>query len=356
MTAPGSGAGPGSGAAERIRAAHRRTNRRRWILVAAAGLVSVLLFLLDLVSGPAGLALGDAVAALTGGAVDPTTLVIVQSVRLPAALTALLVGAALAVSGAELQTLFDNPLAEGATLGVAPAAALGAAAAIVLGFGIPGVPTLWLVPANAFLFALGAMLILQGIARERGHDTQTLVLVGIALVFTFNALLSLLLFVASQQALQQLVFWLLGSLAGARWDTIAPVAAVTLLVLPLSFAQAWKLTALRLGAERAASFGMDLPRLRFFALARVSLLTGAAVSIVGTVGFVGLVGPHIARILVGEDHRFFLPMSALVGAALVSAASIAAKSILPGVVIPIGIVTSLIGLPIFFSLILSRRG
>ena len=124
--------------------------------------------------------------------------------------------------------------------------------------------------------------------------------------------------------------------------------------MQFSFAASWKLTALRLGEDRAASLGVDVEWLRWASFLRVSLLTAAAVSFVGTIGFIGLVAPHIARLLVGEDHRFFLPMSALCGSVVMSLAAIAAKMLVPGIVLPIGIVTALAGIPIFFSLILMR--
>ena len=184
-----------------------------------------------------------------------------------------------------------------------------------------------------------------------------LVLFGIALVFTFQALLALVQFVASADALQQLVFWGMGSLARANWSTVSLLAAAVASVLPFSLAASWRLTALRLGEERARSYGIDVGRFRFVALLRISLLAATAVAFTGTIGFVGLVGPHIARLLIGEDHRFLLPASALTGAVMMSAASVASKSLVPGLLLPVGIVTSLVGLPVFFALLTrqSRR-
>jgi iron complex transport system permease protein len=132
------------------------------------------------------------------------------------------------------------------------------------------------------------------------------------------------------------------------------LAATVVLVLPFSLASSWRLTALRLGEDRAASAGVDVPRLRLAALFRASLLTAGAMCFVGTIGFVGLVGPHIARLLVGEDSRFLLPAAALTGAAVMSLASVASKLAIPGALLPIGIVTALIGLPVFFALVFGR--
>ncbi|MWD27289.1 iron chelate uptake ABC transporter family permease subunit [Aquicoccus sp. SCR17] len=337
-------------------AQRRRRLRRRAALVALTGLAALLSVLADLMSGPSGLPMGEVLRALAGSEdVARGTGVIVWQVRLPVAVMALLVGAALSLSGAEMQTVLDNPLAEPFTLGVSASAALGAGLAIVLGLTLPGLPPIWAVPANAFLFALGALGLLQLASAIRGGGTEVVILLGIAVNFTAAALLALVQFVAAPDALQQLVFWTMGSLANARWEGIGVVALALALCLPFSLAAAWKLTALRLGTDQAQGFGLDVARLRRWTLLRVSVLAAASVSMVGVIGFVGLAGPHIARMAVGEDHRFLLPASLFAGALLMSLASIASKLLVPGILLPVGIVTSLVGLPIFFLLVL-RRG
>ncbi|HSI40812.1 MAG TPA: iron ABC transporter permease [Xanthobacteraceae bacterium] len=335
---------------------YARLVRRRVVVLVLLGLAIGIGLTLDLMTGPSALAGGDVLRAL----LDPASVsvpirVIVWEVRLPYALMALLVGAALSLAGAEMQTILNNPLASPFTLGVSSAAAFGAALALVLKVGVPGVPEHALLTANAFIFAFGSVLLLQALARLRGAGVETLVLFGIALVFAFNALVALVQFVASQEALQQLVFWSMGSLARATWDKLAVLALVLAVVLPFSLRASWRMTALRLGEERARSFGINVGRLRFLSLLRVSLLAATAVAFVGTIGFVGLVGPHMARLLVGEDHRFFLPASVLCGALVLSLASVAGKLLVPGTLIPVGIVTALVGVPLFLALILSRR-
>src|SRR5690606_35238270 len=180
------------------------------------------------------------------------------------------------------------------------------------------------------------------------------VLFGIALLFGLNALVGLLQFVADAESLQQIVFWTMGSLARANLEKVAIVAAVLLICLPLSLRQSWAMTALRSGEEQARSLGIKVERLRLVSLLRVSLLTGVALAFVGEIGFIGLVGPHIARMLLGEDHRFYLPGSALAGALLLSLSSIASKALVPGVVLPVGIITALVGIPLFVTLIVTR--
>lgn len=332
--------------------------RRRLGLIGLIALAIVASFAWDFLHGPAGLAPGRLlellVAPVRGGRPDAEQL-IVWGIRLPQALMAVLVGAALGLAGAEMQTVLDNPLASPFTLGLSEAAAFGAALAIVLGAVLPGMGD-WAVTLNAFLFALGAALLLDLAARMLAMSAAGVVLFGIALVFSFNALLWLLQYLASAEALQAVVFWIMGSLARANWPKVGAMAAVLALGLPLALRDAWRMTALRLGEERAASFGVDVNRLRRGSLLRTALLAGTAVSFVGTIGFIGLVAPHIARKLCGEDHRFYLPASALVGALMLSLAAVVAKAILPGAALPVGIVTALVGVPFFLAIVLRRGG
>ncbi|WP_407274778.1 FecCD family ABC transporter permease [Dickeya ananatis] len=323
--------------------------------VMAVAIVASLL--LDFMLGPSGLPLDVLWQTLTDPAnADAGSRVIVWDIRLPYALMAVVVGLALGLAGAEMQTILNNPLASPFTLGVSSAAAFGAALAIVLGIGIPGVPAQWFISANAFLFALLAALLLDGITRWTKVATSGVVLFGIALVFTFNALVSVLQFVANEDTLQGLVFWTMGSLARSSWEKLGILLAVLAVVMPLSMMSSWKLTALRLGEDRAISFGINVRRLRLTTLLRISFLSALSVAFVGPIGFIGLVAPHIARMIFGEDHRFYLPASALTGALVLSLASVASKNLLPGVIIPVGIVTSLVGVPFFLSIILRNRG
>lgn len=336
--------------------AYARLVRRRVLIVAGLGALMLVAMLFDIATGPSNLPLTDVVSGiLSPSSLDAPARVIIWEVRLPYALMAVLVGAALALAGAEMQTILNNPLASPFTLGVSSAAAFGAALALVLGMSLPFIPADWNLPAFAFLFAFASVLLLQAMARLRGTGVETLVLFGIALVFTFNALVALVQYVASQEALQQLVFWSMGSLARSTWGKLGVLGLVTLIVVPFSLKASWQMTALRLGEDRARSFGISVARLRFFSLLRVSLLAATSVAFVGTIGFIGLVAPHIARLLVGEDHRFFLPGSMLAGAVIMSLASVASKTIVPGALLPVGIVTSLIGVPFFIALIFSRR-
>lgn len=330
--------------------------RKRRLSLISLCLLTVIALFFDFTAGAYNLSIKELVQALIHAeGVDPTTNVIVWNIRLPSAVMALAIGAALGLAGGEMQTILNNPLASPFTLGLSAAAAFGASLVIVLGISIPGIPLTWTISANAFLFALLTAFLLHAVMRWGKMNTSGVVLFGIALVFTFNALVSLIQFLAQADALQALVFWTMGSLARADWTKVAALVIAVLVLLPLSLRDAWQLTALRFGEHRAASFGVNVQGLHLRALARISLLAGLAVSFAGIIGFIGLVAPHIARRLFGEDHRYYLPGCAIIGGLILSLASSASKLIMPGVIVPVGIVTSLVGIPFFLAVILRRR-
>lgn len=340
--------------AEAGRDQYRALARRKLLILAGMALALCLSFAVDLAWGPARFGLGEvARALLSPAAVSDQLRTVVWDIRMPVAVMALIVGAALSLAGAQMQTILANPLASPFTLGISAAASFGAALAIVTSVPLLPVAAGLVVPINAFLMALVATLFIHFVSQLRGVTVQTVVLLGIALVFTFNALLAFLQYLASEQALSQVVFWTMGSLTKATWPKIAVTLVVLLISIPLFARHAWALTAIRLGEDKAASFGVNVRRIRLETMLIVSLLASVPVSFVGTIGFVGLVGPHMARMVLGEDQRFFLPGSILAGALLLSVTSIVSKSIVPGVVFPIGIITALVGVPFFLSLILT---
>ncbi|EJM68950.1 FecCD family ABC transporter permease [Pseudomonas sp. GM55] len=329
--------------------------RKRLILVALAAL---LLFsvLLDLALGPASYSLSEVLGALFSPQTAPAQVrVVMWDIRLPVALMAVAVGAALSLAGAQMQTILNNPLASPFTLGISAAASFGAAMGLAFGVVLFPLAAQYMVPVNAFIMAMLSALLIHFLSMRRGVTAETIVLLGIALVFTFNALLALVQFFATEQAVAAVVFWTMGSLTKATWPKLGIICLVILITLPIFARRAWALTALRLGDDKAASFGINVRSLRFQTLIMVSLLASFPVAFVGTIGFIGLVGPHIARMLIGEDQRFFLPASLLTGALILSASSVVSKTLIPGAIFPIGVVTSLIGVPFFISLILGGK-
>lgn len=328
---------------------------KRVLILMGMAAVAVICFLADIAYGPADLSLWQ----VLNGLINPESLtesqqVIIWDVRLPYALMAIVVGAALGLAGAEMQTALNNPLASPFTLGVGSAATLGASMAIVLNLSWLGISFTYLLPISAFIFACAASMLILLVSRVMGGSIHTVLLFGIALMFGLNAIVGLLQFIADEGALQQIVFWTMGSLARASMEKATIVGVVLLVCLAFSMRQIWALTALRSGEDQARSLGINVERLRFTVLIRVSLLTAVALAFVGEIGFIGLVGPHIARMLLGEDHRFFIPGSVIAGAMLLSLSSIASKALIPGVILPVGIVTALVGIPLFLYLILRR--
>ena len=346
---------PSSGPQDIVRD-YRRRSARRVALVLAAAVILLTTVTIDVITGPADLSFWRTLHVIVNPSVATAKEdVIIWDLRLPIAIMAVVVGAMLGAAGAEMQTILNNPLADPFTLGLAQAASFGAAIAIVLGWSvIPGVGGIF-VTVNAFVLAMATSLVLFAFTRIRGVTNEAMVLVGIAMFFTFNALLAFMQYGASELQLAQIIFWQLGSLARASWAKVGVCVAVLAIVIPYFLSKSWSLTALRMGEEKAASLGVNVSWLRLTVLAGVSLLTAVAVAFVGAIAFVGLVGPHIARMVVGEDQRRFLPLAAVAGALILSGTSIASKAITPGVVYPIGMITSLIGIPFFISLILSQR-
>jgi len=338
------------------RGLYRALAFRRLLLLCGLLLLLLATFSFDLALGPARYPVSDVVSALLfPSSADLQTRVVIWDIRLPIALMAISVGGCLSLAGAQMQTILANPLASPFTLGISAAASFGAALGLVAGVAIFPAAVQYMVPFNAFIMAMAASLFIYGLSSVRGVTVQTIVLLGIALVFTFNALLSLLEYLASEQALAAVVFWTMGSLTKATWSKVWITFAVLIVCIPFFARHSWALTALRLGDVKAASFGVNIRSLRLKTLLGVSLLAAIPVSFVGTIGFVGLVGPHIARMLVGEDQRFFLPAAVLCGALMLSATSVICKIILPGAILPIGVITALVGVPFFFALIFADR-
>ncbi len=333
---------------------YRQINRRRQAVFVITLCSLVLGFLIDLMTGPSWLTLPDVVTALQlGPQGDTIASAIVWSVRLPMTLTCLAVGASLGLAGTQMQTILANPLASPYTLGISSAAGFGAAIAFLTGF--PFVGAQWLnVSLSATMMAFLGSFAIYMLGRAKGMQARTMILCGIVVHFFFQALQSLVQFRSTPEVASQIVYWMFGSLLKASWTGVAVSSLIFLVTALFASRYVWQLTALSAGEERARSLGVNTERLRLQVFFFSALLTAGAVAFVGTVGFIGLVAPHCARMLVGEDQRYLSPMSILFGVLLMVLASIAAKVIIPGVIVPIGIVTSLVGVPFLLYLIMKR--
>ena len=278
---------------------------------------------------------------------------VLWSIRLPRVVLGILVGGGLAVAGAALQGVFRNPLADPGLIGVSSGASLGAVAAIVLGFAAAGSYTL---PLVAFVGGVVATLVVYAVARFDGRtEVVTLLLTGLAVNALCNAAVGYLLFIADDQQLRGVVFWSLGSLGGATWPLVLaalPCIALAVLVLPLL---ARSLNLFLLGEREARHLGVEVERVRVLVIVLAALATGAAVAVAGIVGFVGLIVPHLVRLVAGPDHRVLLPASALLGAALLLFADLFARTVAAPAELPLGVVTALLGGPFFLWLLRRTR-
>lgn len=335
---------------------YRKQTYYKWLYILIGLMICFVSFVTDIVVGPANLTFHDVwLALIQSSDISKNAYVIIWSLRLPMAIMALLVGAALGIAGAGMQTILDNPLSSPYTLGISAGAGFGASLMVVVGVSALEFLGVFMVPFGSFIFAALTSFAIYSINKIKNFSSETMILAGIGMMFLFQALQSLMQYMASPEALQNIVFWTMGSLSKANWINITIILVVLIIMLPLMMKEAWHLTALKLGDEKAAGLGVNVEKLRIKVFAFISIITAVAVSFVGTIGFIGIVGPHIARMLVGEDQRFFLPLSALCGMAILSISSIVSKMLVTGAIFPIGIVTAIIGVPFFFSLVLSKK-
>lgn len=327
-----------------------------WAAVVGLLVVLVASVLLAVTFGPADVAVTDVAASVAhhlGLGVEPPERIvdaIVWELRVPRTLTAAVVGAGLALAGAVMQSLTRNPLADPYLLGLSSGASLGAVGVLVLGVAIA-------LPAAAFVGALAALALSLAIARAAGALTPTrMVLAGLAVSQLCAAATSVVIFwTATGDSYREIVTWLLGSVAGADWDAVGLAAVALLVVGTVLVANARTLDAFAFGDTAAASLGVHVERARWALLAAVALLTGAMVAVSGAIGFVGLVLPHAVRLVLGADHRRLLPAVALVGAVFLVWADTLARTVFAPRELPVGVVTALVGVPVFVIL-LRRRG
>ena len=273
--------------------------------------------------------------------------------RFPRLLMGLATGFNLAVAGAVMQPLLRNPLASPFTLGISAGAGFGAALAILFGKGLGGGG--YFVVVNAFIFSLLSSLIILGLTRYKSSSPQNMILAGIALSYLFQAGTTMMQYFAESWAVTEVVFWLVGSLSKATWSSLRIILLVTVCCVPYLLMKSRELNVMIAGDEVSESLGVNVKRTRILLLVIASLLTSTTICFTGTIGFIGLVAPHISRMILGGDNRYVIPSAGLIGALLLSGADIAAMNIIPPVVIPIGVMTSFMGVPLFIYLIMKNR-
>ncbi len=337
-----------------------------WLTVIGSVLLLGLLMALSIGRGAVNIPLFEVVQIIAGWFVgsepsDSRHVLVVTNIRMPRTLLAALVGAALALSGAVMQGLFRNPLADPGLVGVSGGAALAVGVTIVLGDRLFGTLAARLpfaiLPLGAFLGGLLTTFVLYRIATRQGRTSiATLLLAGIVLGALTGAIFGFLTFLSDDRQLRDLTFWTLGSLGGASWtkvSVIAPIVLVLVLTAPLL---ARGLNAMALGEAEAFHLGIPVQRIKIIAITLVACAVGAGVAATGMIGFVGIVVPHLLRMMIGANHKVLLPLSAIGGAILLLAADILARVIVAPAELPIGILTSALGAPFFLWLLLRRTG
>lgn len=350
---------PRTTAAQELRAEYQKFIGRKMLFLAALVLGIVLLAGYAATRGSADISVMDVYSTILAKFFPQyfqTTWfsdTIVWGLRLHRILMGIVGGIGLAIAGAVMQGILKNPLASPFTLGISSAASFGAAMAIIMGAGFMGGE--WLIIGNAFVFTLLAAGAVYGLAKYKGVTPETMILAGIAISYLFSAMTSFLQYIGHAEQVQEVVFWSMGSLGRSSWDKVWIVSAVIAICLPYLIIKSWDINAMGAGDETAKSLGVNVERTRVISMMLVSFITASVICFTGTIGFIGLVAPHITRMAIGGDHRFLLPASALVGALLLLGADTLARTILAPVILPVGIMTAFLGVPFFVYLFMRRK-
>ncbi|MCW3137815.1 MAG: iron ABC transporter permease [Methanophagales archaeon] len=302
--------------------------------------------------------------------VETTQGIVVWNLRLPRIIMGILAGMGLAIAGTMMQGILRNPLASPFTLGIASGAGFGAALAILSGASIiAGATGEYLIIGNAFLFSLIPTFVIILFTRYKRATPETMILAGIAMLYIFSAATTLLMYFSESEAVKEAYFWMVGSLGRATWDELifslnlgslsiplpGPVPIVLIgCIIPLMW-KSWDLNVMAAGDEAAKSLGVNVEQNRILILIIASLMTAGIVCFTGTIGFIGLVAPHMCRMVIGGDNRFLIPASGLFGAALLLTADTIARRIIAPVILPVGVITAFMGGPLFLYLIMRRR-
>ncbi len=358
-----------SGGRGRREGAYASLTRRRVAALTGLATLLTLLTITSLSVGTASLTFASAARLLAhlilpvGAPPVPQDLMrIVVELRLPRVLMGVVTGACFGVAGTLLQSALRNPLASPYTVGVSASAAFGAALAIILGAGVVGwfgeyfiYTNPYAVVANAFVFSVLCAAMVSALALIKGATPGVTILAGISMTYLFSAATSLLQYFGTSQQIAALVFWMFGDLGKAGWLDVEATVAVFAACFTVAMLMSMNYNALMLEDDVAHSLGVNVKRVRAATLAMASLLTATPVAFVGVIGFIGLLAPHIARFLVGADHRYLIPASALTGASLLLGADTLARTVLSPLILPVGVLTAFMGVPLFLHLLL-RRG
>jgi len=279
---------------------------------------------------------------------------VIWKIRIPRMLTALLAGFGLALAGAQMQAILRNPLASPFTLGVSAGAGFGASLAILMG--ISFISGEYFLIGNAFLFALIPAFLIFSLSRLKRISPGMMILAGISLAYIFSAGGTLISYFSQAEDLKALSLWMMGDVGKATWSDLAPLTIVLAISSALLIWKSWALNVMNAGDETAKGLGVNVEWTRIFVMIISSLITASVICFTGMIGFIGLVAPHITRMLIGADNRFLVPASGLFGAAFLLGADIISMKIIEPAVLPVGIITAFLGGPLFFLLIVKKKG
>jgi iron complex transport system permease protein len=279
--------------------------------------------------------------------------VCIWNLRLPRIFMGTVAGFGLGVAGCVTQAILKNPLASPYTLGISSGAGFGASLALLTGAGIVGGD--YLVIGNAFLFALLCSFIILGLSNRKGATPETMILAGIAMMYLFAAMTTILQYFGEAEAVKEAVFWTVGDLDRASWPRVAIITGTLACCFPLLMFKSLDLNLMASGDETAASLGVNVKRTRIILMAVTTLLVACIVCFTGTIGFIGLVAPHLTRIAIGGDNRFVLPVSGLFGSLLLISADLVARRVLAPIILPVGAITAFMGAPLFLYMIMKRK-
>lgn len=279
--------------------------------------------------------------------------IVVWQLRLPRIFLGIIAGIGLGLAGAVMQAILRNPLASPYTLGISSGAGFGASLAILAGAGIVGGK--YLIIGNAFVFALLVSFIILALSSRKGATPETMILAGIAMMYLFGAMTTILQYFGEAEAVKEAVFWMVGDLNRASWPVVTIILGVLACCAPLLMLKSWDLNVMGAGDETAKSLGVNVKRIRVITMVVSTLLVATIVCFTGTIGFIGLVAPHMTRLAIGGDNKYVLPVSGLLGAVILISADLVARRIIAPVILPVGAVTAFMGAPLFLYLIMRRR-
>lgn len=355
--------GSSEGRGDGIQGYHRMIRKKWWCLLILA-IVTLAFMVLSVNAGAASMSPLEVLKTIAGMG-DERSFVVIWKIRMPRVIAAVVAGAGLSIAGCVMQTCLKNPLASPSTLGVSAAATFGAnLAIIVLGAGsvmatasdAVVINNPYIVTICAFLCSMGAVLLIMSLSKLRGFSPEAIVLAGTALSSLFGAGTTLIQYFGNDVQIAAALFWTFGDLGRVSWKEVGILAVITAACVLYFMLMRWNYNALANGEETAKSLGVKTSRIRFWGLLAASLLTAVSVSFMGMIGFIGLIGPQIMKRVVGSDHRFLIPAAALMGAVILLMADTGARVLISPIILPVGAVTSLLGAPMFFYMLLKGKG